>query len=209
MADWTGVRERVLVLRGSELEDPLSVQEVNDLEAQLNTSLPEEYRSFLVEVGAGGAGPAYGVFPVRQPEGGTWSWIGGGAEIADLALIRDPIPGRLDEAVVTALFEDRPDEEDLENPDDFWPLYEAWERRMGDVMWSPERTAGAICVCDHGCALRSWLIVSGPERGRIWYDGRADEEDMTPLLIDGQPATFERWYLSWLNEAEKKILKSD
>lgn len=188
-----------------ELEDPLSQQELSDLEAQLGVRLPGEYRSFLLEVGAGGAGPSYGLFPVRKAEDGGWGWVGISADMTDLTLVHEPFPGCLDEAVLAALFEDEPDEDRIENGDDYDSLYEAWELRMAETMFPPERTAGAVCVCDHGCALRSWLVVTGPERGRIWYDGRADGEDMSPLSAEGDPVTFERWYLDWLSEAEAKI----
>ncbi|WP_190064503.1 hypothetical protein [Streptomyces griseocarneus] len=64
-----------------------------------------------------------------------------------------------------------------------------------------------------GCALREWLVVSGPERGRVWSDGRADGVDLAPLLDDklgdkGEPVTFTRWYLAWLEQAEQRQFAS-
>lgn len=192
---------------GFELDDPLSREELANLEAQLGVALPADYRSFLLEVGAGGAGPSYGLYPVRRA-GGGWCWVGDGADLADLGLVGEPFPGPLDGAALTALFADRPDEEEFEDVEQFFPVFEAWEERMLEIMWPPERTAGAICLCHHGCALRSWLIVSGPERGHIWFDGRADEDDMTPELIDGALVTFERWYADWLRETEREASRA-
>ncbi|MGW5679263.1 hypothetical protein ACWEV4_29990 [Streptomyces sp. NPDC003860] len=56
-----------------------------------------------------------------------------------------------------------------------------------------------------GCAAREWLTISGPKRGRIWPDNRADDEDLKPLLDDhGAPMALTRWYLTWLEKAERK-----
>jgi hypothetical protein len=43
-------------------------------------------------------------------------------------------------------------------------------------------TAGAICLEHIGCAQRRWLVVSGPARGQMWDDPRADELDLRPLV---------------------------
>ncbi|MFD7713208.1 SMI1/KNR4 family protein [Streptomyces sp. NPDC059785] len=77
---WAGVRERVAALsvapankevfgfrgHGWVLEDPLAEDELAELEAQVGARLPAEYREFLAQVGAG---PAYGLFPVRRVQG--------------------------------------------------------------------------------------------------------------------------------------------
>ena len=61
------------------LAPPLAEAEVVALERELGTELPADYRAFFVEVAAGGAGPAYGLFPagaavraaIRQ-QSGPW-----------------------------------------------------------------------------------------------------------------------------------------
>lgn len=69
-------------------------------------------------------------------------------------------------------------------------------------MFAPERTPGAIVVSHLGCAQREWLIVSGSHRGTIWSDCRVDDVDLAPLLDDGMPVMFARWYTDWLGTAE-------
>ncbi|MEV3993578.1 SMI1/KNR4 family protein [Streptomyces sp. NPDC049837] len=118
MADqeWTGVRQRVEALGTSPeskevfgalghkwvLQEPLSHAQLSELEAQMKVRLPEEFRSFLVRVGAGGAGPAYGVFPVQRVQG-RWRWEGDGAELADLSRLAEPFPEQgLDPAFIGA-----------------------------------------------------------------------------------------------------------
>src|SRR4051794_28331392 len=92
--EWAGIRARVERLRHSptraavfgadghrfELAPRLSTGEINDVERQLGISLPAQYRGFLTAVGAGGAGPAYGIFPLQRAAKGRWTWTGDGAE---------------------------------------------------------------------------------------------------------------------------------
>lgn len=187
------------------LDEPLTPADVADLEGQIGAVLPEEYQAFLLQVGAGGAGPAYGVFPVRRIQG-RWRWEGDGAELADLSRLAEPFP-RLgpDPDLVRTLWEQRPEEEDFDEIEDFDDAIEAWDERWEPVMFSPDRTVGAIVISHLGCAARQWLIVSGSEAGRIWSDNRADDEDLTPLLDEhGAAKTFGRWYLDWLNESEQR-----
>jgi len=217
---WVGVRERVQALGAAPagdrtfgatghqflLADPLTRAELADLERQTGVPLPGEYRDFLLHVGAGGAGPSYGVYPVRHVEG-RWRWEGDGADLADLSRLAEPFPREgADPEAVRLLLSECPEEEDFEEIEDFDEAMEAWDERWGAVMWSADRTVGAVVISTLGCAAREWLIISGPERGRIWSDNRVDEEDLKPLLDDnGAPMTFARWYLSWLEEAERRL----
>lgn len=81
---------------------------------------------------------------------------------------------------------------------------EPWTEKETDVLWGAERTAGAICILHRGCALRDWLVVSGKARGTMWNDDRADGDDLEQVVIDEKPATFEAYFLDWLDWAEKK-----
>ena len=48
-----------------ELAPPLDEDAVLAIERELGAPLPVEYRDFIREIGAGGAGPAYGLFPAE------------------------------------------------------------------------------------------------------------------------------------------------
>jgi hypothetical protein len=209
-AGWDGVRARVERLQrtharaavfganghGFELTAPLSPVEVAEVEKQLGVLLPAEYRTFLMEVAGGGAGPAYGIFPLSQGTHGRWTWHGDGADLTDLSTLGTVFsPGDLsgEQQRLRAVQPDTDDEES----------YEIWLDRGEDLLWAPGRTAGAICLCHEGCAHRRWLVVTGPQGGRIWTDERASDEDLTPALgPDGRPWTFRAWYLEWLDQAE-------
>lgn len=228
-----GVRERVAAVgarpgsaevfgalgHGFRLEEPLTAAELAELEAQIGVRLPEDYRQFLLTVGAGGAGPAYGVLPLRRT-GAGWRWEGDGAELVDLSRLAEPFPVQGPDAAAVqalldehpeALLDERPEEEDFDGPDgleDLDALMEARDERWTELMWNPDRTVGAVVLCHLGCAQREWLVLSGPERGHIWADHRADEDgtDLVPRLdASGEPPTFARWYLDWLEAVEHPV----
>ncbi|UZI32401.1 SMI1/KNR4 family protein [Streptomyces sp. VB1] len=214
---WNGIRQRVVALGAQPasskvfgslghrwaLEDPLAEDGLAALEEQIGVRLPDDYRNFLTSVGAGGAGPAYGLFPVRRVQG-RWRWEGDGADLADPTMLARPFPDHgPDPEDLAALLAVRPEEEEFEEIEDFDDAFEAWDERWGLLMFAPERTAGAIVISHLGCAQREWLIISGTHRGTIWSDCRADDTDLVPLLDQaGKPVTFARWYIDWLQKAE-------
>ncbi|MFE6977378.1 SMI1/KNR4 family protein [Streptomyces sp. NPDC057682] len=220
---WSGVRRRVAALgaqpsggevfgsrgHGWVLEDPLTDDELAELEAQTGVRLPDDYRSFLTSVAAGGAGPAHGLFPARRVDG-RWRWEGDGADLTDPSLLARPFPDRgPDPEVLDALLAVRPEEEDFEEIEDFDDAMEAWDERWASLVFAPERTAGALVICHLGCAQREWLIVSGTHRGTVWSDCRVDDMDLAPLLdAAGRPVTFADWYLGWLREAEETVRRA-
>src|ERR1700679_2741848 len=134
--------------------------------------LPKDYRAFLTEMGNGGAGPSYGVFPL-----GIWDGPGTDEpwDSRFVGKLSDPFPHRQkwNPAKIRGEGDEEPTEEE-----------EAAE-------FDPAMMAGAFPICHHGCALRSWLVVSGPERGTVWYDARADDRGVRPEVdADGKHLTF-------------------
>ncbi|MFJ4848630.1 MULTISPECIES: SMI1/KNR4 family protein [unclassified Streptomyces] len=188
---------------GFALDAPMAAAEVADLEAWLGVELPDDYRSFLLHVGAGGAGPAYGVFPVRREDSGCWRWSGDAPEEVEPSELAELFPGGADPAAATRILAEQPSPEAFDDLADLDAALEVWEERLAEVQYDPRFTAGALCLCDEGCGLTVWLVVTGPERGRMWRDPRSDGMDLHPLRdAEGSPVDFASWYLGWLTAAE-------
>src|SRR5690606_29932699 len=78
--DWSGVIDRLDRLRsvdsihlvfgarthGYRLNPPLSEREVRSFERRWKFSMPPGLRAFYTQVGNGGAGPGYGLFPLAE-----------------------------------------------------------------------------------------------------------------------------------------------
>ncbi|MFG2818565.1 SMI1/KNR4 family protein [Kitasatospora sp. NPDC048365] len=217
MTDWTGIRERVLALAGSPggdrvfgaaghgfaLDAPLTAAELAEAEEWLGVELPEDYRSFLLLVGTGGAGPDYGLFPLRRDGAGGWHWVGDVPEEVAPGTLTGLFPGGADPLATARTLAARPLREEYEDLADLDAALELWEEERAQVQYDPQGTAGALCLGDEGCGLTAWLVVSGPERGRMWRDPRSDGHDLHPLRdTDGTPLDFAAWYLGWLAAAE-------
>ncbi|MFD7729694.1 SMI1/KNR4 family protein [Kitasatospora phosalacinea] len=219
--DWAGVRERVTALRkapragevfgargyGSghdfRLRAPLTGTEVAAAEAELGVRFPADYRGFLLRVGAGGAGPSYGVFPLCRDEQG-WHWLDGEAR-SDHAFLTEPFPSAEQQARWTAEVDARePVAADFPDEASHLAAYRAWNaeyERIDDL-----RTAGAVRLSDQGCGYYDWLVVTGPERGTVWADLRAGDGGLEPLTLPGGGArtSFGEWYLHWLATATRE-----
>ncbi|WP_344953804.1 SMI1/KNR4 family protein [Actinomadura miaoliensis] len=217
-SDWSDVGERLARLaadtdagnvfgaesHGWRLEPPLSAAEIREIEEQLRVELPGEYRSFLLEAGRGGAGPAYGLFPVRRVDG-RWRWEGDGADLTDLDTLADPFPHTEAFNPADAL-PDPPDEEDYSSLEAFNAAEDAYWEKHDEVVYRPEHSIGLLYLCHLGCANREALVVSGPARGQMWADDTADGCGFRPLLdTDGTPMGFARWYRQWLDNAEAQL----
>lgn len=182
------------------IQPPVPESVVRDFEILHGIILPEEYKGFLVCVGNGGAGPAYGLFPLGIEDSGT---------------IKGPLPWRQGDGFVGCLtapfphtepwndLEGMPEYEEGRENDQEWlaeheRLLDDWER----IYWSTKNIEGAIPICHLGCAMRHWLVVTGPESGNVWQDDRVDHAGLKPLQRGGhQRTTFIQWYRDWLEEA--------
>ena len=55
------------------LNPPIPVSTIEEFEARHGIRLPDDYRHFVTEIGNGGAGPYYGLFPFGElDEGLSW-----------------------------------------------------------------------------------------------------------------------------------------
>ncbi|MFJ4670062.1 hypothetical protein [Kitasatospora purpeofusca] len=115
--------------------------------------------------------------------------------------MQGPDPARL-----VALQEECPQEKDFDEEDEYGEALGEWNGRWEALPWSPERTVGAVVLSHLGCACRQWLVVGGPEHGRIWSDDRADDRDLEPLLGAGQePTAFALRYRERLADAARTV----
>ncbi|MER8187251.1 SMI1/KNR4 family protein [Kitasatospora sp. NPDC094015] len=181
------------------LDPPLSEGEVAQAEEELGVSFPAAYRSFLLEVGAGGAGPHYGIFPLRRDAQG-WHWDEGGGRRGVNTLLAQPFPSEAERAR-------RADELDAREPvgSDF-PDHSAYRAayRVWDDEWESlqtSMTAGAICLNHQGCGYFTWFVVTGPECGTLWTDLRGVDRLLEPLTAEHGRVDFGDWYLRWLSRA--------
>jgi hypothetical protein len=221
LLDWEPVRFRLQALKSSkartfgarahkfELAPVLRESEVAEAEAQWGIRFPADYRAFLMQAGAGGAGPYYGLFPLAKVEG-KWRWEGDGGDMSSAPekpwrhSKRWNLEGH-------ALWDSEPDEEDERfDSESFDDAYELWNEKFYEIYWDAKWTEGGICLCHEGCALRDWLVVSGPQAGQIWWDGSADRAGLMPCEnSDASSMNFTDWYLDWLNKCERSAADTD
>jgi hypothetical protein len=177
------------------LNPPRPETDVSAFEQRHRIRLPSEYRHFITQIGDGGAGPYYGIFPlgfIDGTSGELHQWEEGDGFIGVLST-PFPLHGAWND------LSGMPPKDLLDTNE------EAYERQLDafeERYWDASRLDGAIPLCHQGCALRVWLIVTGSEVGHLWSDGRADNSGLAPMeLKDGSRATFSSWYREWLEEA--------
>lgn len=180
----------------------LSEKAVGKFEARHRVTLPPEYRGFLIHVGNGGAGPAYGLFKLGEMDDGfdykTWTENDGFVGVLSLPF---PHTGPWNDLSEEPVYdESRADDPEWE--DAYERQRDAWEDR---VYWNPANVNGAIPICHLGCALRQWLVVTGSEAGNVWDDRRADHGGLKPVRRSGRRVKFLRWYRSWLDGALRRL----
>ncbi len=201
--DWDEVRERTIALyarRGTDagryggLPPVLSEAQVRQAEEQFGVAFPDDYRRYLLHVSAGGR------VRTLSFDGSGWGWDG--ARHGEHANLHLPFPDH-DTALAASedLWETEPKREDYASAAAYQADHDAWQEAADAA--EDARTHGAVLLCDDGCGFSTLLVVSGPMRGTMWFDGRATCDRLNPLLNDARrPASFAEWYLDWLAHEE-------
>ncbi len=158
------------------LNPVIAPEEVRRFEAQYRVNLPREYVFFLTEVGNGGAGPYYGLYPLEK-----------------LAMYTECL-GRYtqEEAENLPAFIDRKmTDRDWaaavgEDGDD-----QAYEDMMKQVC------SGLLVIGTQGCTYDNLLMWKGSERGKIVYIDWNMEPEYGPFFTG---LTFLDWYQRYFEE---------
>jgi len=173
----------------------ISIEALNQFEKKYEVELPKDYKAFVSEIGNGGAGPYYGIHPLQKD-------LGEFNPENKFDLLRFNFPHK--EAwnwsnKIFAKFEELEESEDDEIVYFFDNIY--WEAYCKN-----ELTQGSIYITEYGCALRFLLIITGEDKGKIWFDQRADKKGINPVKDkNGTRLDFSDWYVEWLNKSIKKM----
>ncbi|NED15818.1 SMI1/KNR4 family protein [Streptomyces sp. SID9124] len=212
---WAGVRERVLRVaqrsgadkvfgargHGFRLGPVMSEEQVRALEVELGVGLPAQYRSFLLQVGAGGAGPDYGLMTPTLDDDG-WQWRGVGlaypAQTTRAELAGRPFAAEALGSQLASLEVREPEREAFASDEEFRRTYAAWDARYEELYDAQE--AGAVFLSEQGCGYASLLVMTGPHRGTVWEDLRPMDRGIEPIGHD-----FGYWYRSWLERTEQQL----
>jgi hypothetical protein len=178
---------------GYELNATLTEEDVAEFEAQHGVQLPEDYRQFLVRVGDGGAGPYYGLFRLGEADDGF--------EFGPFDDFIGDLSAAFPHREAWNDLSGKPDEQEAADSDEYDRQVEAFD----EAYYDPALVDGAIPICHLGCALRHWLVITGPDAGNIWCDERADCKGLRPIQTNGRDRTgFFDWYRDWLDDVLAK-----
>lgn len=151
------------VFAAKSADPPLDWPAVQAFEAEHGITLPEPYRTFVAEIANGCrcGPPYYGLLPL--------------AELPD----------------------DWGDQRPQREPAKPFPLTEAWDwdsdpRPAGEIeaLLDPVFDHGSIVLGTDGCGMNWHLVVTGPQRGRLWH---ITGEGAHPWDAPGFAAWVEHW----------------
>lgn len=169
---WQRFKEQLGIEKHQFNFKPVATEEqVLAFERQHGIQLPEGYRQFLLEIGNGGAGPYYGIYPLN-----LW----------DDAFFFDKNPPTdfLSQPCRLSKSDGR--------------LSKGWEKKLGfnfdDDSDDSRLWQGTITLATQGCTYFVLLVVSGELKGRLIY---MDADRQPPMIV---PDAFLDWYERWLDE---------
>lgn len=169
---------------------PIPEDEIQEHELRYGIRLPSDYRTYLLEVGNGGAGPGQGLLPLGEA-------------------IRQSLAGCPDCLA-------RPFPHGMDSPRSHaqrWfqfrdPGAPGYVPITTDEAMAPEFMSGSLVIAHgkpiKGGAVAYRLVVSGDQYGRVWRDDRARSASVGPCASASRSLTevhFREWMLTWLEDS--------
>lgn len=155
-----------------EFNPSISIDKVREFEAASGLTLPEAYVLYLTQIGNGGAGPDYGLFPLEK-----------------IKAIYDP-----DEEI----FLDKKDI-DEEWAEMCRAYDESLENDDGEYLRIERRTFnGSVIIGTPGCTMYTILMCKGKNYGKVGIIDSDMVEECPPQVFD---QTFEEWILEYFRKA--------
>jgi hypothetical protein len=151
------------------LAPPVSPDEIADFEDRFGVELPPEYRSFLIEVSAGGPGPGYGLYQFDRSDLdealGRCSWNN---FTEPTEFYRSPFPFTAPTSLTAEEVERDP---------------EVADRQL----------EGTWVLADYGCAIYMLLVLSGPSAGQLWWSDGLDLSPADVSFVDWYTTWLDRF----------------
>lgn len=135
-------------------------------ESEFAVQLPEDYAGFLTQIGNGGIGPYYGLCSLAE-------------SIAD-------DPGHKCRAFLATPFP----------LSEYFNPFDQNENACDEELFDDRYICGSIVLSHHGCGYYDRLVITGPQAGQVWTDGRVSDQGIVPTGYD-----FYTWYDRWVTDA--------
>lgn len=158
-----------------EFNPPIEIAKIREFEKGSGLTFPDAYVIYLTQIGNGGAGPNYGLFPLEKVQGFYNPEV-------EIFLDRTDIPNVWEE--VCRVYD------------------EAFENDSDEYLKIEERVLnGSVIIGTPGCTMYTILMCAGENCGKIGVVDLDMEEYAPPSLSD---QTFEKWILEYFRKAAKE-----
>ena len=166
-----------------EMNPPIAVEEVIEIENQYNIKLPDEYRAFITTIANGGFGPDFGLLSLQD----SLKYFHNVKQ--DERLERDflKIPFT---HTSTYNFDEDPYILELGEKCDRGKIPESECDRVYDYL-----IAGTMAISTEGCGYYRFIVITGPTRDQVWFNADVSDGGYIPLNL-----SFLDWYEKWLDE---------
>lgn len=165
----------------------LTESEILDFEKKYNLVLPDGYKSFLMEVGNGGAGPFYGLLSLYDNEGESVNLdYDFGFDLENPCLLQK-----------YNFYDEKIENAETENEEQ-----ELWDLKDSLINEDYQNAKkGITFLCHEGCGMYSVLVLKGKESGTVWWFNFSDDVGVLPILFKKKKVNFLDWYEMWLDKS--------